>query len=335
MNNYLETKAKELFCQVKVRYILLNFFLLPFGLVFLCIIFLLIISLLYPPFGSLVFSEDTWMERFIEENIFFITMTSYIMIFTCICWQILRKMESQKINLKHILGGFFLKKRLWLSVFIVILAVRVLSGGVIQITLFFASLISQDFAKNAVETANESFIYNGENFFLQISYWLLFFITIVVIAPITEEFIFRGAILHRWATKWGIVTGILMSSFLFGIFHVNIFFISISISGFVYALLYIKTGSLLVPIIAHALHNFLVFVNYFFENVLSTTNGNEEITIVVLWYGIVNISMAIPALIYFLKIPKNIAALPYFANQKKLILNSSRTDSLNKLTLTD
>ncbi len=320
MHDRIEIQAKELFSKLKVRHIFLKLFLLLFGFIFALVnisgTIALIISIFNPAFGELFFEDDTFIEQLIDKNIFFLVAISYTFTFGVTCWLLLRTMKSNKIKIKPIIGKFSLKKRLWLSIFIVILANRILGYGVTQITLFCASLISQDFVKNALENTNESMIYNGDNFFLQFIYWLLLFTMTVIVAPITEEFIFRGAILHRWSTKWGIVAGILMSSFVFGLLHLNIFVITISIGGIIYALLYIKTGSLLVPIIAHALNNFLFFVNFFLRDTLSIPRSSEEITILSLWYGIVNICMAVPALIYFLKMPKNIAALPYFSNQK-------------------
>ncbi|MGF1488512.1 MAG: lysostaphin resistance A-like protein [Prochloraceae cyanobacterium] len=358
MHDRIEIQAKELFSKLKVRHIFLKLFLLLFGFIFALVnisgTIALIISIFNPAFGELFFEDDTFIEQLIDKNIFFLVAISYTFTFGVTCWLLLRTMKSNKIKIKPIIGKFSLKKRLWLSIFIVILANRILGYGVTQITLFCASLISQDFVKNALENTNESMIYNGDNFFLQFIYWLVFFTSLVsqdfvknalestnefiiynadyfflqviywlllftitvIVAPITEEFIFRGAILHRWSTKWGIVAGILMSSFVFGLLHLNIFVITISIGGIIYALLYIKTGSLLVPIIAHALNNFLFFVNFFLRDTLSIPRSSEEITILSLWYGIVNICMAVPALIYFLKMPKNIAALPYFSNQK-------------------
>jgi len=308
MNNSLEIQAKELFSKVKVQYI--------FGILILsCFV---IVNILGYTVLIISFFNSSVENQFFEKHEFFILALMYLTAFPVTCWAIFKKMKSNKIKLKYILGRFSLKKRLWLSVFIVILANRILGSGVTQIIVFFTSLVSQDFVKNALESTNELMIYNADNFFFQVIYWLLLFTMTVIVAPITEEFIFRGAILHRWSTKWGIVAGILMSSFVFGLLHLNIFVISISIGGIIYALLYIKTGSLLVPIIAHALNNFLFFVNLFLRDTLSIPSSNEEITILSLWYGIVNISMALPVLIYFLKMPKNIAALPYFANQKRI-----------------
>ena len=40
---------------------------------------------------------------------------------------------------------------------------------------------------------------------------VLGFISIVVLGPVLEEFLFRGYLLHRWSKKWGLWTGVLFS----------------------------------------------------------------------------------------------------------------------------
>ncbi len=48
---------------------------------------------------------------------------------------------------------------------------------------------------------------------------LLNFLSLVVLAPVIEEFAFRGVLLRRWSQKWGAVNAILISSLLFGVAH--------------------------------------------------------------------------------------------------------------------
>jgi membrane protease YdiL (CAAX protease family) len=80
----------------------------------------------------------------------------------------------------------------------------------------------------------------------------------VVVVPLVEEFTFRGLLLNRWAAKWGVPRAILFSSLVFGFLHTDIlggvFF------GFVAAVLYVKTRSLLAPIAFHAGNNLLVWL---------------------------------------------------------------------------
>lgn len=81
-------------------------------------------------------------------------------------------------------------------------------------------------------------------------------IAIVVLAPIFEELLFRGIILRGFIKNYGVARALIFSSFLFGIFHMNLIqSITTSILGFALGWIYIKTGSLWVSMLFHGLNN--------------------------------------------------------------------------------
>ena len=84
------------------------------------------------------------------------------------------------------------------------------------------------------------------------------FIVTVAVAPVVEELFFRGVLFTRWSLKWGPTAGVIASSILFGILHVGFF--GAFAFGAAMCLLYIKTNTLLVPIAAHILNNFVASV---------------------------------------------------------------------------
>ena len=86
-------------------------------------------------------------------------------------------------------------------------------------------------------------------------YLLIEIVMITILAPIVEEFFFRGVILQRLIKKTSVWGGILISSLLFGILHADI--IGAFIFGVITALLFIRTGNLLIPILVHMLNNTL------------------------------------------------------------------------------
>ena len=86
-------------------------------------------------------------------------------------------------------------------------------------------------------------------------YLLIEIVMITILAPIVEEFFFRGVILQRLIKKTSAWGGILISSLLFGILHADI--IGAFIFGIITALLFIRTGNLLIPILVHMLNNTL------------------------------------------------------------------------------
>ena len=77
--------------------------------------------------------------------------------------------------------------------------------------------------------------------------------SLAVLAPLTEEFIFRGIFLQRWGSKHGSKTAILLSSAIFAYLHSDPF------GAFLFALLMcyltIRSGGILLPIVCHALYN--------------------------------------------------------------------------------
>lgn len=98
------------------------------------------------------------------------------------------------------------------------------------------------------------------------------FIIAVIIAPIVEEFFFRGFVLNKWAEKYGSVKGVFWSSFLFMIVHIPSFFVPQLIVGLFCAIVYMKTKKLIYPILVHAFYNLLVILPAFWES------STEELT---------------------------------------------------------
>ncbi|WP_052131463.1 CPBP family intramembrane glutamic endopeptidase [Planococcus sp. CAU13] len=103
---------------------------------------------------------------------------------------------------------------------------------------------------------------------------------IAILAPIAEEFVFRGVILHRLMAALGLWKGIGLTSLIFSVIHVNIF------GAFLFAvlasLLYVKTGTLLAPILLHIFNNSLAVYQYFvdptFPEWLTVTTVNDLYT---------------------------------------------------------
>jgi membrane protease YdiL (CAAX protease family) len=79
---------------------------------------------------------------------------------------------------------------------------------------------------------------------------------VVILAPLTEEVLFRGLILTGFANNYSLKTAILASAALFGAFHLNLaqFFPAVVI-GAVLGWLVLFTRSLWVGVIGHAVNN--------------------------------------------------------------------------------
>ncbi len=83
------------------------------------------------------------------------------------------------------------------------------------------------------------------------------FVCVVLIAPITEEFLFRKLIIDR-LHKHGEYLAILTSAVFFGLFHQNVYqILPTAAAGLILGYLYCKTGSYLAVTLLHAIYNFV------------------------------------------------------------------------------
>lgn len=94
-----------------------------------------------------------------------------------------------------------------------------------------------------------------------VGYEYFMLLTLVILAPIVEEFVFRGVFLTRIAAKTSMWGGILISSLLFGVLHLD--FIGAFLFGIIASLLYLRTGNLLLPILFHMLNNALAALSMY------------------------------------------------------------------------
>jgi membrane protease YdiL (CAAX protease family) len=73
------------------------------------------------------------------------------------------------------------------------------------------------------------------------------------IGAVAEEWLFRGVLLHVWSASFGVRFGVLATSLLFAALHADV--VGTLVFGIVMCALYVRTGTLLVPIVAHLLFN--------------------------------------------------------------------------------
>ena len=82
------------------------------------------------------------------------------------------------------------------------------------------------------------------------------FLAVVVAAPLVEELFFRGAVFGAIRARTGPLPALLVSGALFaGAHFVPAAFPALMVFGVLLAFLYERTGSLLAPVLAHALYN--------------------------------------------------------------------------------
>ena len=243
------------------------------------------------------------------ENPIFVSLF-YCAIMISICITTILRIQKSDLDPMLLVGTIWSKQIPWLMILTVSYAEKGVSRGIRLLCLYVSHLTSPNDVELLLKQSSFPFSYDAS--------LLLTFFAIVIVAPLTEEFIFRGVLLHRWSSKWGVAIGITTSSVVFGLLHGDLF-VAERISGAViYALLYFKTQSLMVPIVLHTINNLLAFVGTILSDLTQQDSG-YEIDVTYLWYAFVQFSLALPALLYFLKIPSKRSELPYVRNQQSLV----------------
>ncbi len=230
----------------------------------------------------------------------------YAIIVVWIMW----KFRSFDVDYKKIIGKFPPDYKWWWILGIVALLIF-FSVGTIWLLFYPLSFIAPSYVNGFL---NETSFYTTADTTSPLVYNFLVVLITVLIAPIVEEFLFRGVILQRLAVKWGITAGVLISSFIFGILHGDI--LGAFVFGIFMSLLYINTRTLLVPIACHVLNNGLAFGLSFIgillgESETATTVAQFQSDILY----VIPLLVTSPIVIYFVykNWPKKDTKLPYLA----------------------
>lgn len=124
--------------------------------------------------------------------------------------------------------------------------------------------------------------------------WLL--LSVCILAPITEELLFRGVIL-KLLSPFGIVTAVVVSSIMFSLLHVSpagiiVFFAM----GVLLGIIRYVSGSVIACIVIHGINNFYSTMELVFQSQIETMN--HVYTIVTL----VSAVLFIPAILLYKKL---------------------------------
>lgn len=161
------------------------------------------------------------------------------------------------------------------------------------------------------------------------THWLehvSFFIMAIVIAPIFEEWIFRGIILNNLLEKRSTVNALVWSSLLFMFGHLTIVGVPQFLVGLGLGVLYIKTKRLIYPIIGHALYNLLIWLpgwfsfggNNPFHDQFLVEQGEAALETygIMAWSFLAFLLLAIVAIIFYGKGIKKETVTPYQFDKK-------------------
>ena len=240
------------------------------------------------------------------------TPITYLLVFgSCSLW-VAWQYRRHEIDLRSLIGPwpFPIQWRaiagLWLTLFI-------FSIGSFQVSYALLSFLFP----GPVEVAlRESiFLGAGETTFPWL-YNTLFMGVLVIGAPVFEEFLFRGFLLHRWGTRWSPKVAVILSSLVFGLLHGNV--IGLSVFGLAMALLYLRSRSLGLVVVVHGLNNAIAAGLEIVTRLLdidSTTSLETFRANVGL--GVLLLGLSTPLLIRFVWQNWQVtrAPLPYFAHR--------------------
>jgi uncharacterized protein len=95
---------------------------------------------------------------------------------------------------------------------------------------------------------------------------LSFVIVVIALVPaICEELLFRGLLQHSFVKGMGAKSGIILTGFLFAIFHFNPFaFIALLVLGIYFSFLAYRTNSIYSSMTAHFTNNFFASISFYY-----------------------------------------------------------------------
>lgn len=108
--------------------------------------------------------------------------------------------------------------------------------------------------------------------------YLMYIFSGAIVAPISEEFIFRGVLLNRLNRLFPMIIAIISSSILFGLMHGFSGLIHAFVFGVCMSVVYLKTQNIFASISIHFLNNFIAVIfelipgiDHYFENPIVIT----------------------------------------------------------------
>ena len=161
---------------------------------------------------------------------------------------------GQNFTVKEIFGSWPNRRDAWIYLTLGIPMVGVAFLG-IYLLFWPLSYVAPTFVSEwLLDTSPPTYIGSYSLEAIQVNGLIAFNSTLL--APIVEEVVFRGFILHRWCKKYGEKKAIVLSSILFGVLHSDM------LGGVVFAVIVsvvcLRTKSLVGPILIHIGNNSVI-----------------------------------------------------------------------------
>lgn len=158
----------------------------------------------------------------------------------------------EKINIKEIINVVFTQ--------------ILVSLGTTLLMLAIICFIDLDMANSLNNSSNDLFTST-----------VVFFILTVITAPILEELLFRVVFFKRLSRVFDVYVGMIASSIIFGILHVELAVVGAIIFGIANCILYLKYRNILIPMTVHFLNNLIVSIPTLFSSADSISGAESEL----------------------------------------------------------
>lgn len=204
------------------------------------------ILMLFAVFALLIFSAvAVAFNDTTGYSIYYIQILFYVLMFIAFYYFGLTRTER-----KILMDGGEEKKPVHLAF------LPFLVGGLVT---FIYVLILQNFLPGLYESYMEAAeLMEGISFQTNRMELILLFISVVVLAPIVEEIVFRGIFFNLLNRKRSTLFAMIVSSVIFGLLHAQTM-VPTAVIGFVLCFIYHRTGSLLLVMAGHMVNNLIAF----------------------------------------------------------------------------
>ncbi|MCW2573583.1 MAG: hypothetical protein JWO88_3641 [Frankiales bacterium] len=120
-----------------------------------------------------------------------------------------------------------------------------------------------------------------------------------VVGPFVEEIVFRGFLLRAWARRWGWMTGMMLTSLAFGLFHP--YLAAAFVSAVIFACVFRRTGSLWAAIAVHGIGNTLLWYPFAGRFILPSESTANIASLSTWWFNLaclLAVVIAVPAYVW-------------------------------------
>lgn len=162
----------------------------------------------------------------------------------------LHSFQAAGVSVSEVVGHPPRDPRLWFRAFLSVPLLILGSSLLLWATVFVASSIAPSLTTELLAGRPRSNLLAPHGS----SARLLLLLSICVVGPVVEELVFRGLILRRLVSSRGFWPGVVWSALIFALLHPHLL-MGAWVFAVICSLLYLASGSLLLPIAVHILHN--------------------------------------------------------------------------------